>query len=59
MRHEKVKIPFYHGRRLFEAANEPKAFHTIANGGHTDACAVGGPRYFAALEQFMAGPEQA
>ncbi len=51
-------IPFYHGRRLFEAANEPKSFYTIANGGHTDACAAGGPEYFATLEQFMEVPER-
>ena len=46
-------VPFELGTRLFEAANQPKTFYTIAGSGHNDTYAVGGDPYFAALEQFL------
>ncbi|MFQ5598653.1 MAG: alpha/beta hydrolase [Nitrospiria bacterium] len=48
-------VPFQQGRRLFEAANRPKRFHTISNGGHNDTYVVGGRAYFEALLRFIEG----
>ena len=48
-------IPFRHGQRLFEAANDPKQLYAIPNGGHTDGHVAGGGEYIATLERFMAG----
>ena len=50
-------IPFHHGLRLYEAANEPKQFYAVPNGGHTDGHIVGGAEYIATVERFMAGLE--
>jgi len=48
------------GRRLFEAANEPKEFYTIKGAGHNDTYLVGGIPYFKTLGRFIekvtAGP---
>lgn len=38
-------IPYHHGRRLFEAANEPKEFLEL-RGGHNDAIFVSGLDYY-------------
>jgi fermentation-respiration switch protein FrsA (DUF1100 family) len=46
-------IPFAHGRRLFDAANEPKRFHPIAGSYHNDTYVAGGDAYFAALRDFI------
>ncbi len=46
-------IPIEAGRRVFEAANEPKAFHSIVGADHNDTYVVGGPRYVAALRRFL------
>ena len=46
-------VPIELGRRLFEAANQPKTFYTIAGAGHNDTYVMGGEPYLAALEQFM------
>jgi fermentation-respiration switch protein FrsA (DUF1100 family) len=42
-------VPFSQGRKVFEAAAEPKRFYTIAGAGHNDTYLVGGNAYFAAL----------
>lgn len=41
------------GRKLYEAANEPKQFYTIKNAGHNDTYIVGGEGYFRALQDFI------
>ena len=45
-------IPFAHGRRLFEAAAEPKTFVTL-RGGHGDAFDVDSATYFGAIRGFL------
>ncbi|MBI3988988.1 MAG: alpha/beta hydrolase [candidate division NC10 bacterium] len=53
-------VPFSMGRRLFEAANEPKEFYRIKGADHNDTYLVGGIAYFEALGRFIetatAGP---
>ena len=46
-------MPLDAGRRLFEAAREPKQFHVIPGAGHNDTYVVGGDPYFAVLESFV------
>ena len=46
-------IPLAHGRRLFEAALEPKMFVEL-QGGHGDAFDVDSARYFGSIAQFLA-----
>lgn len=46
-------IPLAHGRRLFEAAREPKTFIEL-EGGHADAFDVDSARYFGSIEKFLA-----
>ena len=46
-------VPFKLGRRLFEAALQPKAFETIAGAGHNDTIWVGGRRYFERIGRFL------
>jgi fermentation-respiration switch protein FrsA (DUF1100 family) len=43
-------VPFDQGRRLFEAANEPKRFVAVPGGGHNDRPS---PEYLEALDQFL------
>jgi fermentation-respiration switch protein FrsA (DUF1100 family) len=45
-------IPIAHGRRLFEAAPEPKTFLEVA-GGHDDAYSVGASEYEAGVRRFL------
>lgn len=45
-------IPYELGRRLFEAANEPKEFVTIS-GGHDDGYRVSGEAYTEAIDRFL------
>jgi len=47
-------IPFAHGRRLFEAANEPKKFLEI-RGGHNEGFLLSGPDYETPLAEFIRG----
>ena len=46
-------VPYEHGRRLWEAASEPKAFYTIAGAHHNDTYLVGGSEYWAAWRKFL------
>lgn len=46
-------IPFEMGRRLDEAALEPKAFMPIEGAGHDDPYVVGGEKYFERLRAFV------
>ncbi len=45
-------VPFEMGRRLFEAAAEPKEWHPIARAGHNDVYRPGGWRYHRRLRKF-------
>jgi fermentation-respiration switch protein FrsA (DUF1100 family) len=46
-------IPFWHGRELFAAANEPKRFFPVGGAGHNDVMEVAGERYAKALREFV------
>ncbi len=41
------------GRRLYEAAPEPKAFETVSGAGHNDVVQVGGAAYVERLRAFL------
>ena len=43
------------GRRLFDAAPEPKSFETISGAGHNNTTQVGGRPYFERIRRFLAG----
>jgi uncharacterized protein len=45
-------IPFSHGKKLYEAAREPKAFLEIA-GGHNDGFVFMRPEWVQALGRFL------
>ncbi len=47
-------VPHAEGRRLFEAAREPKAFYTIPRARHNDTYIVGGDPYWLMWKQFLA-----
>lgn len=51
-------VPFWHGQRVFMAANEPKAFVAVDGAGHNDILFVAGKRYFDSIRAF-AGSLQA
>jgi hypothetical protein len=46
-------VPYSQGRRLFEAAKQPKTFYTVRSAGHNDTYIVGGEAYFAAITRFL------
>lgn len=46
-------VPFVHGRRLFEAAPEPKTFYAIPGAHHNDSYIVGGEPYWRAWREFL------
>jgi fermentation-respiration switch protein FrsA (DUF1100 family) len=46
--------PLAHGRRLYEAAAEPKRFLVVEGAGHNDVATVGGQRYLHALRELIA-----
>jgi len=48
-------VPYEQGRRLFEAANEPKTLYTIRGARHNDTYIVGDRPYFAAWARFLQG----
>ncbi len=48
-------VPYEHGRRLYEAASEPKAFYTIGRAHHNDTYLVGGSGYWEAWQRFLDG----
>ena len=45
-------IDFDFGRRLFQAAREPKSFWTVPGAHHNDIVEAAGPRYRERLRQF-------
>ena len=52
-------VPIYQGRKLYEAANEPKRFHTLEGAAHNDTYEVGGDQYWRAIGSFLADVEVA
>ena len=52
-------VPIYQGRKLYEAANEPKKFHTLEGAAHNDTYQVGGEQYWRAIESFLSDAEGA
>ena len=46
-------VPFSQGRKVFEAAPEPKEFYTIRGAHHNDTYIAGGEAYFGALKSFI------
>lgn len=47
-------VPISQGRKLFEAANEPKWFQTLDGAAHNDTYEVGGEQYWGTIEAFLA-----
>ena len=46
-------IPYRLGRRLFDAANEPKGFYEVKGASHNTTDVVGGAAYYEALRGFI------
>ena len=46
-------VPIEAGRILFNAAKDPKDFHTIVGAGHNDTYLVGGKAYWDAMSSFI------
>jgi fermentation-respiration switch protein FrsA (DUF1100 family) len=46
-------VPYRLGRKLYEAAPEPKRFHEVVGAGHNETWLVGGEAYFSALAEFI------
>ena len=51
-------IPFWMGRKLYDAAREPKSFFAVEGAGHNDVLVVGGEPYLARLGAFLETPER-
>ena len=47
-------VPYELGRRLFEAATEPKEFYEVEGSPHNSTYIVGGTRYLEAIRKFIA-----
>lgn len=45
-------ISFYHGQRLYDAANEPKRSFWVQGAGHNDLPMIGGSAYYDELRRF-------
>jgi len=46
-------VPFAMGRKLFEAATDPKFFYPVKDAGHNDVFIVGGEKYFEVFAEFV------
>lgn len=46
-------VPFDLGKKLYDAAADPKTFYTIEGAGHNDTYIMGGRDYFKALDGFI------
>lgn len=46
-------VPYGQGKKVFEAAHNPKEFYTIHGAHHNDTYIVGGEAYFKALKNFI------
>lgn len=47
-------VPLSQGKKLYEAANQPKRFQTLEGAAHNDTYEVGGEQYWASIEGFLA-----
>jgi fermentation-respiration switch protein FrsA (DUF1100 family) len=47
-------VPYALGRKLYEAAPEPKSFHEVLGAGHNETWLAGGSTYFDAIGEFVA-----
>ena len=47
-------VPLHQGRKLYDAANDPKRFYTIRGAAHNNTYIVGGEPYYRALDEFIA-----
>lgn len=45
-------IPFWHGKKLYDAANEPKTFVPVENGDHNNLINFAGPLFWQSIHQF-------
>ena len=48
-------VPISQGRKLYEAAHEPKRFQVLEGAAHNDTYAAAAEQYWAAIESFLAG----
>jgi fermentation-respiration switch protein FrsA (DUF1100 family) len=46
-------IPFWHGRKLYKEAYEPKQFYQVKGAGHNDVLSVAGEEYWQTLKDFV------
>jgi hypothetical protein len=46
-------VPYDLGRKLYQAAADPKSFYTIKGAGHNDTYIMGGRDYYNALDVFI------
>jgi len=46
-------VPISQGRKLYEAANEPKMFQALEGAAHNDTYEVGGDKYWGTIETFL------
>ena len=46
-------VPLSQGRKLYEAANQPKRFQALEGAGHNDTFQAAGEQYWGAIESFM------
>jgi hypothetical protein len=46
-------VPFAMGKKLFDAACEPKSFYAIDRAGHNDVLESGGEDYLMRLKSFI------
>lgn len=46
-------VPYQQGKKVFEAAQEPKSFYTIRGAHHNDTFIVGGDAYFQRFRSFV------
>lgn len=49
-------VPFQQGQDLYALARQPKVFHPVPGGGHTDLHEVGGEAYLRVMRDFVLGP---
>ena len=48
-------VPFQQGRDLYVLASQPKVFHPVSGGGHTDLHEIGGEAYLRVMRDFVVG----
>ena len=51
-------VPFRLGKKLFDAAPEPKEFYEVKNAPHNETCFVGGAAYIDKLREFIQSGER-